>query len=323
MTYRSRTPGHSTGTSISALLLTVALLGGTPAIGQFQPYYEDGQGVAPVYEGWESNADGSYNMIFGYMNENWEEQLVVPIGPNNTFSPGPADRGQPTRFLPRRNRNIFKVRVPRDFGDGELVWTLITREGVTQKAYGSLRKDYVLEPITIMSESGTVAGGSQNGEDVQSNEPPVITVLGGNHYAVRTGEPLTLSVRVQDDNKPEPRRYRNAFDDDDTPEERLRKALRPPIRGTVNRVVGLYFGWSPYRGAGKVTFNPPQGKIWEDTRAFQNSPWSPYWEPPELPEDGIWTATVTFHQAGSYVLRGRADDGGLVADVEVAIDVTE
>ena len=131
---------------------------------QFRPYYEGGQGVAPVYEGYQENTDGSYTMFFGYMNENWEEELFVPIGASNAFSPGPADRGQPTRFLPRRNRMVFSVDVPADFGGQELEWTLITREGVTQKAYGSLRKDYVLEPITVQSEAGTVAGGRENGE---------------------------------------------------------------------------------------------------------------------------------------------------------------
>jgi len=38
------------------------------------------------------------------MNRNWLEEVGVPIGEDNAFSPGPADRGQPTRFLPRRNR---------------------------------------------------------------------------------------------------------------------------------------------------------------------------------------------------------------------------
>jgi hypothetical protein len=40
--------------------------------------------------------------------------------------------GQPTHFLPRRNRFMFKVPVPKDFGTKELVWTLRT-SGVTEK----------------------------------------------------------------------------------------------------------------------------------------------------------------------------------------------
>ncbi|MCP5348328.1 MAG: hypothetical protein H7A04_15835 [Pseudomonadales bacterium] len=302
-------------------MLLLIGFGYSTANAQFVPYYESGQGVAPVYEGWYGNDDGSYTMLFGYMNENWEEELNVPIGNNNSFSPGPTDRGQPTHFLPRRNRYVFKVNIPADFGNKELIWTLLTREGVTQKAYASLRKDYFLEPITMMSEGGTVGGGSNNSEDVQTNEPPTV-ILEQKMVTARVGVPLELVAIVKDDGKPNTRHYRlGAFSDDDTPEERFAKAMRPPIRGTVDRVVGLFFGWFVYRGEGDVEFSPPQGKSWEDTRAFQNSPWSPYWRPPELPEDGRWVSTVTFHQPGTYVLRGRADDGGLVGDAELTVEV--
>ncbi len=292
------------------------------ASAQSRPSYDGGKGTAPVYEGWTANDDGSFTMLFGYMNENWEEELDVPIGPNNFFSPGPTDQGQPTHFLPRRNRYVFKLRVPADFGNEEMVWTLITREGVTQQAYGSLRKDYTLRPITMMSEGGTVGGGSHNGEDVQTNEPPVITLQGSEVRTVKVGEPLQLVAIVEDDDKPLPREYRlGSFSEDDTPQERFEKAMRPPIRGTVDRVVGMYFAWHVYQGDGEVTFDPLQGKTWEDTRAFQNSPWSPFWQPPELPEDGRWVTTSTFQQPGTYVLQGRADDGGLVSDVEVTVHV--
>src|SRR5262245_36940667 len=94
--------------------------------------YSRGQNVSPAFEGWEENADGSFNMLFGYMNRNWEEEVDVPIGADNVLSPGAADQGQPTHFLPRRNRFIFKVRVPKDFGTKELIWTLTTR-GKTEK----------------------------------------------------------------------------------------------------------------------------------------------------------------------------------------------
>jgi hypothetical protein len=75
---------------------------------------------------------------------NWEEELHVPIGPENNIEPGGPDRGQPTRLLPRRNRFVFKVRVPADWGDKELVWTLTTK-GKTEKAYASLRQDYFID----------------------------------------------------------------------------------------------------------------------------------------------------------------------------------
>ena len=31
--------------------------------------------IAPVYEGFETNDDGSFNLLFGYYNRDWEEEL--------------------------------------------------------------------------------------------------------------------------------------------------------------------------------------------------------------------------------------------------------
>ena len=78
--------------------------------------YATGQNVAPVFEGWEKNPDGSFSFRFGYLNRNYEEEPEIPVGSNNSFSPGPADRGQPTHFYTRRQQFMFKVRVPPDFG---------------------------------------------------------------------------------------------------------------------------------------------------------------------------------------------------------------
>src|ERR1700746_2573160 len=67
-----------------------------------------GQGVAPVFEGYDVNPDGSFNMWFGYMNRNYEEELDIPVGPDNNFEPG-GDRGQPTPFTVRRPKDVFRV----------------------------------------------------------------------------------------------------------------------------------------------------------------------------------------------------------------------
>ena len=44
-----------------------------------QVHYASGQDVVPVFEGWERNADGSFNMVFGYMNRNYEEQIDLRV----------------------------------------------------------------------------------------------------------------------------------------------------------------------------------------------------------------------------------------------------
>ena len=85
---------------------------------------------------------GSFSLVFGYFNRNWEEAMHLPVGENNTIEPGGPDRGQPTYFHPRRNQFIFRVRVPKDFGKKELVWTL-TSHGKTERVYGTLAPDYL------------------------------------------------------------------------------------------------------------------------------------------------------------------------------------
>src|SRR6516225_3963971 len=79
-----------------------------------QVKYASDQNVVPVFEGWEQNADGTFNMVFGYMNRNYEEEVDIPIGQNNKIEPGDHDRGQPTHFYPRRQEYVFKVKVPGD-----------------------------------------------------------------------------------------------------------------------------------------------------------------------------------------------------------------
>ena len=73
-----------------------------------QLVYLSGQTVAPAFEGWEQNADGSYNMVFGYFHRNLDEHVHVPIGPTNTIEPAGPDYGQPTYFFPRRNRFFLR-----------------------------------------------------------------------------------------------------------------------------------------------------------------------------------------------------------------------
>jgi len=47
---------------------------------QAQLKFDRGQNVAPVFEGWERNPDGTFNMVFGYMNRNYREMPHVPVG---------------------------------------------------------------------------------------------------------------------------------------------------------------------------------------------------------------------------------------------------
>ena len=288
--------------------------------------YASGQTVSPSFEGWGTNPDGSFNLLFGYMNRNWEEEPDIPVGDDNRFSPGPDDRGQPTHFLPRRNRFVFKVQVPADFGEQELAWTL-TVNGVEKVAYGSLRPDYFVDNMVIMSETGTLGPGSSNAA-LRAHTPPVVELEMESEIDAQVGQPVTLSAHVTDDGLP--RAQRGLFGGGgslpvtDEGTLNLSRALRPPSRITVQKVVGLHMTWYVYRApvGGGVSFNPGQIATWEDTRPYTNSPWSPFWLPPEVPEDDRWVTQVTFHEPGTYVLQGRADDGGLFTDERVTVRVT-
>ncbi len=278
--------------------------------------YSKGQSISPAYEGWEQLPDGSRYFVFGYMNRNWEEEIDLPIGPDNSFNVGGADQGQPTHFLPRRNRFMFRVPVPKGFVEkDELIWT-VTAHGKTEKAYASLRLDYLIDDVVKASETGALGAGASSPE-IRANKPPVVRVDENKRKTVKAGQPLTLVAEVEDDGIPKRRLQGQA-----AAALIARAATSPPVRITVGKNLGLHVSWFVYRGAGKVTFDPPQVKVWEDTRAGANSPWAPLWVPDPMPPDGKTAVHVTFDRPGTYVLRCRADDGALVGDEELTIIVT-
>jgi hypothetical protein len=310
----------------------LAFAAGAPAVRMLDAQsltYTKGQNVAPAYEGWEQGQDGVRYFLFGYMNRNWEEEIDVPVGPDNGFNIGDADRGQPTHFLPRRNRFVFRVRVPNGFAEkDELIWTLTTH-GKTEKAYASLRPDYVVDDVVKASETGALGAGTSSPE-VRGNKAPSLRLDEIKSRTVTAGQPITLGVEVKDDGIPKPRdlsrvaaaQARAAAQNAAPAGPPRNPAMSPPTRITVGKNLGLHVSWFVYRGAGKVTFDPPQVKPWEDTRAGANSPWAPLWSAPPLPPDGKTWVNVTFNEPGTYVLRCRADDGALVADEELTIVVT-
>ena len=74
-----------------AVVAAVVSLSTTGADAQWA--YDRGQNAVPVFEGWEPNPDGSFNLVFGYMNRNLDEHLAIPVGPDNQLEPGGPDQG--------------------------------------------------------------------------------------------------------------------------------------------------------------------------------------------------------------------------------------
>src|SRR5262245_23630595 len=161
-----------------------------------QVRFNSGQDVVPYFEGWIKNPDGTFDLVFGYFNRNWKEELTIPAGADNKVEPNGPDREQPTYFLPRRQRWIYRVRVPADFGNKEVTWT-ITAHGKTETAYGTLI------PAQEINERVVSSDGNLDPGDSDPNEPPSITIV--RTQTATTAKPLSLNASVRDDGLPKPR----------------------------------------------------------------------------------------------------------------------
>ena len=315
-----------------ALVALAVLLVFQGADAQTRFMYLSGQSIHPAFEGWWPNEDGSFTLWLGYMNSNWEEEFDVPIGPDNYFAfteprglddlerdaydPSEADQGQPTHFYPRRNPFLFTIRVPEDFGEREVVWTLTTHDR-TNRAFASLRPDYRMDTQVMSTEVGGAFGSLD--DRLRANLPPDLSVEGDVHHRLRVGEPLTLVAFAEDPDDFPPRSERGG------PPENLEELYSTAGVGSsvVSGAPGLRLSWFVYRGlAEHVTFEPEQLKAWMDTRVWANSPWSPPYILPEPPPGNRWVTDVTFQEPGDYGLRAVASDGSHFSYEDVTVQVT-
>jgi hypothetical protein len=300
MTTRSRRLNF--GLALSLVVAGVTISSGqnpsSPPIELGPLTISSGLNIVPVFEGWERNPDETFNLVFAYFNRNYDEILDIPVGPNNSVEPGGPDRGQPTHFFPRRNRYVFRVKVPKDWGEKDVVWTL-THRGKTEKAYGSLLPVEMINPEVI----GANFTGSTSFDE--ANKPPTLTLEGADKRQVRVGEPLTLTVVAKDDEV--------------TAKPKAAPQSRPPGRRSA---MGLRVSWIQYRGGpALVTFDPIQALTYSDARS-DLSPWKPGWLPPPLPLDGKIVTRATFSAPGAYVLRVIANDGWAETAKDVAVTVS-
>jgi hypothetical protein len=269
------------------LALALVLVAAPNARAQMK--YARGQNVAPAFEGWERNADGSINMVFGYLNRNFEEQIDIPIGADNAVDPG-VDGGQPTHFYPRRQRFIFKVRVPKDWDKNrKVVWTL-TSHGRTDVAKGWLQPEWELN-------AGVYSENNGGGVLEEGNQAPVVE--GSRAQTITVTTPLTLKVSAIDDGLPKPPRRTSSAA---TATPAVTAAANTDPNNRRRRTDGLRIKWIQYRGPGNVTFDP-------------DSVQPEYGKPVDL------TTKATFSAPGTYLLRAIASDGQLESIHEVTVTV--
>ena len=158
------------------------------------PPREAGQTVTPAYEGWYPNPDGTFSMSFGYFNRNTEEIVDLEIGPNNFFD-AQQDLGQPTRFHPLRHWGVFTVRVPADFGDQRLTWTLVNR-GQTFAIPGHLDPSWLLDAKLAPATGNTPPVLKFDASGPEGAGPDGITT---GPLPAKVGIPLSLTVWATDD----------------------------------------------------------------------------------------------------------------------------
>jgi hypothetical protein len=250
-----------------------------------QVRFNSGQNIVPYFEGWIRNPDGTFDLVFGYFNRNWKEELTIPAGTDNKVEPNGPDREQPTYFLPRRQRWIYRLRVPADFGNKEVTWT-ITAHGKTETAYGTLL------PAQEINERVVSSNGNLDPGDDDPNEPPSITIA--RSQTATTSTPLTLNASVRDDGLPKPRTPRT------TKPAATGNFGAQVDRATPTQPRGLNLTWLQVGGPGKATF--------ERSGALPVN-------------NGEGATTVRFSAPGTYRLRAIANDGALSSAADVVITV--
>jgi hypothetical protein len=292
----------------------------------FQPgwRYRSGQNVVPAFEGWQRNPDGSIDMLFGYLNRNYEEVLDVATGASNSIEPGGPDQGQPTFFYPGRQRFQFAVRVPKDWSPKRnLVWTLTIR-GRTEKANAFLLPEWELDTASIQ---GSLTAGMD-----PLNKAPTITAGPPSSMTIALPATATLTATVTDDGRPmrgggrgvaggaargsaargrgnapgEP----NAPAPDTTPARgnappTARGDQPGPARGAAAPPAGrgnLRVEWVQFRGptGGRITFLPPTTPVAADDKA---------------------STTASFSMPGRYTVRAFASDGGVTTPADFTVNV--
>ena len=287
---------------VAGLCLAVVLgaAGGAYAQADPQNYlFNSGQTIQPFFEGWAHNADGSFEMHFGYLNRNYVEELHVPVGSDNRMTPDGPDRGLPTFFYPRVNHRVFSVTVPADWGDKRLVWQTTVRNE-TFRAIGWLQPEW---------EIATNAGGGffAAAEGAATNQAPTL-VIDAARTAPVSGT-LTMTASVSDDGLPEPRQrgrggrgtlptFERQPDGPTLPfnvPQLQTTARKGPTR---TRVEGVTLTWAQQRGPTGVTLTS------ED----------------DTPE-GVAVVTASFETPGDYLFQVQASDGPLTVTETVAVTV--
>jgi len=189
-----------------------------------EPQHTSGQSVTGAFEGWFPNGDGTFSILLGYFNRNTRDATDIPVGPDNRIDPSGPDYGQPTHFVPGRMWGSFVIKVPRDFGDKKLTWTIVAN-GKPTVIPMSLATDWEISPfVDGTGNMPPFIGFSESGPFVNGPVGPSAAL------SAVVGIPLPLTAWIADDAHTVPG---------------MSRPRTPPV--TV--------GWTMFRGPGAVTFS--------------------------------------------------------------------
>jgi hypothetical protein len=255
--------------SFAALLMAGPLCAQGPEQ-QSQIAHDYGESVTGALEGWYANPDGTSTILVGYYNRNLKSEVEVPVGPNNHIDPGGPDQGQPTHFQPGRMWGMFTIKVPKDFGQKKLTWTLVVN-GKTNTIPLNLKDDWIIKPmIDALNNTPPYLSFKPFSANGPTTQGPMGLV---ENLTATVGQPVELVAHVADDNVISPGRARRPD---------------PPIT-----VV-----WTKYRGPGAVKFTPARPKA---EKADDKLPPKTVWA-------GTATTSATFSEPGEYVLNLTVND---------------
>lgn len=207
------------------------------------PLPKRGDIVAPYFDGWFANPDGTFTLSFGYFNRNTDEIIDIPIGPDNFIEPAEFNGFQPTHFRPanyggfsgRRERGVFAIVVPADFRDKDVVWTLRvngqthsvpgrTTAGAYQLSHTPMAAGSLV-PLVKLDESAPEGKGR-------------IGVTAPQTYTVKVGEALPLKIFGQDNGE---------------------RDRRFPLNAT----------WVKHQGPGDIAFSPVTSRSEEPADVYR------------------------------------------------------
>jgi len=298
-----------------ALLMAAA----APVLAQntspLEPARPRGQGIAPYFEGWYDNRDGTYTFSFGYFNFNTEEVLEIPVGPDNFIEPIEYNGMQSTVFdvSPRRERGTFAVTVPAAFAQsqGTVTWTL--RRGqfeLSVPGYIGVQNHALTHGPMPMGSEELILRFSEDGPEARGPQGLVAEDV----RTVRVGEAMELTAWVTD------------------PSVRAARFPGAPQEGELEALSTLT--WFVHQGAHDgVTFEKdpnavpvepepepepaPAAAPPDSTAADQDEEEEP--PPPNVVEipvgGGVGTVIARFSKPGDYVLRVRSDSFDHAIDV--------